>query len=97
MRRLCDSDEVDAAVGQAAGFGGRNTVVDGGMVSGMTDLLGGGVGGDDLAEMHCQSPRRLAAAGGAIPGGVLLGAQAGEPGEQRSGIIQAIGGVAVGC
>ena len=68
MRGLRDGDEIDAALRQAAGFGGGDPEVDRGMGGGVTDLLGGGVGGDDLPEMRRQAQRGLAAAGGAIPG-----------------------------
>ena len=39
-----------------------------------------GIGGDDLGEVLRKPNRRLAAAGGAVPGRFAFGAQAGEPG-----------------
>ena len=96
MRCLGGGDEVDAVVDEAAGFGGRQPIVNKGMRCGVTDLLGRGIGGDNAVDMRRQSQRRLAAAGGAIPGEFSFGAQAGKPGEQRGGIVGTIGGVAVG-
>jgi hypothetical protein len=79
---LRNGDQVAAVIGQAADFGRRLTVVDAGMGFGLRQLLGGKIRGLYSSEMFRQCQRRLAIAGGAIPGHVPRRALPRQPGEQ---------------
>lgn len=94
VQRLGHQDKVDGIVLDRYVLGRRNFVADARIPVGVADLLGAGVGGDDLVEIGRQAQGRLAGSGGSIPGPLAARRHFRQPPEEILRIPRSESGVA---